>query len=199
MKNAGFALGLALACFVAGPLYGDCDDPDNAVENCGFEFGLTPWFFGSADVTVTNLDWRSGAGSAEIDAEFNPVSSTYKFQLGQSGIPVTGGETYELGAFYKRVSGDPLTNRCRVQWAEWDTCPLSGFVASGMTFGFTPNSSSWTETRTVVATDPSTQCIRILVDCLNAPTDFVARVDDVYLIRALFADGFENGDTLAWQ
>jgi len=123
MREAGFVLVLALAFVVPGFLHGECTDPDNPVVNCGFESGLAPWSGGSADVTVINFDWRSGAASVEIDAEFNSVSSTYKFQLGQVGIPVTGGETYALGAFFKRVSGDPLIDSCRVQWAEWEIFP----------------------------------------------------------------------------
>ena len=77
--------------------------------------------------------------------------------------------------------------------------PLTNVITSGITGHLTPSSSSWTQARTVLTTDPNTQCVRILVDCIGAPTDFVARVDDVYLIRALFADGFESDDTSAWS
>lgn len=199
MNRAVLVLGVCLCVVSTEFSFAQCPDPNNVVVNCGFESDLSNWIPRSGVYSITTSDSRSGAACVEVDSFYNPTYETYQFQLEQNGIPISGDTTYTLGGYFKRVSGD-LTNSCRIAWVEYEVCPMTNFVGGTPTGWISPNSTGWTLASKVFTTHPDAACGRLLLECLDAPVDFIARVDDVYLIATLiFVDGFESDDTSAWS
>lgn len=199
MNRAALVFGVCLYVVITESSFAQCPHPNNLVVDCGFETDLSNWMLHSGVYSITTSDFRSGAASLEVDGIYNSTYGTYQFQFEQNGIPISGDTTYTFGGYFKLVSGD-LTNSCRISWIEYEVCPTTNYLGGTQTDSISPNSTGWTLAGKVRTTYPDAACGRLLLECIDVPADFVARVDDVYLIATLiFDDGFETGDTLEWS
>jgi hypothetical protein len=88
---------------------------------------------------------------------------------------------------------------CTVAFIRRDgVCPGSGsFLGATMTLE-TPLSDEWSLLGAEVPVELETTDTIILATCFLAE-DFVIRIDDAFFSTAFFWDGFESGNTSAWN
>lgn len=192
--RAPFALALALAAtglLAASVPAPACDDPENLVPNCGFDTDLDPWMF-SADAVAHVADDGFGApGCAEVDRQ-DGISA---FEVFTGCLDLEPSTTYLL-AIAARVAAGPGPDGCVLSLVEYSAPDCTGFVAEPILpvlFGGSWRRILWSQTTAATA-----ESARFRLAC-NAAADFTVRVDDGQVVPAVFADGFEAGNTAAWS
>lgn len=168
-----------------------CDDPANLVPNCSFDTDLSEWTF-SADATAhVPGDGVTAPGCAEVDRH----DPSMTFEVFTACVEVDPSTTYKLAIAARVVSG-PGPDGCVVSFVEYSGTGCSGFVAEPVLpvlFGASWHPILWSRT-----TGATTQTAVLRLAC-NAENDFTVHVDDGEVLPAVFADGFEAGDTTAWS
>ena len=198
MRTALYSIGVFLALAWSQCSQAQCPDPDNLIQNCGFETDTQGWdlLYGDS-LTSSTADSRSGIASGEIDAAFNPSGQAYWFWMEQFGIVIPGNEPFLLGAYLKWASGPEGV--CSLHWYFFDGCPGMP-LGSGSSSNVFPNTTTWTLASAQATTSADTQCMSVAVSCTEWTGDFTVRADDVYVFPiGIFFDGFESGDTSAWS
>lgn len=190
------ALGRALALAALGATAAAtpapaCDDPANLVPNCGFDTDLAGWTFSADSTAHVPGDGVSAPGSAEVDRH----DGTQAFEVFSACLDVDPSTTYKL-AIAARVVAGPGPDGCVVSFVEHSSADCNSFVAEPfipVLFGTSWQRFLWSRT-----TSATTQSARLRLAC-NGAADFTVRVDDGEVVPAVFADGFEAGNTTAWS
>lgn len=168
-----------------------CHDPANLVPNCGFDTDPAGWMFSADSVLHVSDDGASAPGSVEV----NRHDASQTFEVFSACLEVDPSTTYKLAIAARVVSG-PGPGGCVVSLVESSGTDCSGFVAEPflpVLFGASWQRFLWSRT-----TDAATHSAVLRLAC-NGATDFTVRVDDGEVVPAVFADGFEAGNTAAWS
>lgn len=184
MKIWLVVIGLLVSTMAAAQ---DCPNPDNLVQNCGFNSsvaGYTPQEPGDTIIHVADVGATAPgamrvtdtAGDAGFDAE---AETCVNAQAGD----------YLLAASFRAITADS----CLVGFDEFTQpdclAPNGNFVA---TPAVAVNTSTFTRAQANVRPGAAVQSIEIVLLCANSQASAQFDVDDVALISLrLFADGFE--------
>lgn len=192
--RAAFGRTLALAVVTVGAAAAPalaCDDPENLVPNCGFDTDLAGWFFSGDSADHVPGDGVSAPGSVEV----NRHDGVQAIEAFSACLDVDPSTPYEVAIAARVVSG-PGPSVCFLSFVEHANAGCSDYVAEP----FLPVvvGTSWQRLRWSRTSEATTQSAILKFACFG-DADFTVRVDDGEVVPALFADGFEAGNTAAWS
>jgi hypothetical protein len=175
-----------------------CPDHRNLVANCGFEVDTAGWAVSAESFTRTEASAHGGVASAEGLALFNPVNDTYRLQISTCS-PVHSGGLYRVGAWFESVASGPVAN-CRAWLQAHGSTNCIGPVLDFFNGSWvTAQDGVWTASVSSTTLPVGTRGVATFAACTHSPVSFVVRVDDIFLLGPLFADGFETGDAGEWS
>jgi hypothetical protein len=185
-------LALALAAGAAPLAARNCSIAGNPVPNCGFDSDLSGgWYFTDDTVSWLGTDGAHAPGCVELDR----ADSVEVMEAFTGCFVVSPSTTYGVGGSGRRPSGT-IDNGCYLTLIEYmdDTCGAGPSATSHLV----SMSAGWTDFVRPITTLATTHSAQEQLACYSS-TDFVVRLDDFFLARALLVDGFESGDTSAWS
>jgi hypothetical protein len=189
---------VALVLAAAHPILGqDCTlEPDNRVENCGFDAAIAPWtdLFGTA--THDPSEGFASSGAAALSG--GVLSNGHEIHFRQCITPVAPEVIYRFGGALR--GGTTLPDDCRLRASTRSATDCSGggtFASSTMV----PTSAAWVSfVEDELTTTSTTVAVELSVICIRDAGNFDVHFDDAYFGEVpLFFDGFESGNTSAWS
>ncbi len=177
----------------------------NLVVNADFHGDVSGWTQLS-DVTLSwdgSSDYQNqpGSGSAEI---LNEAAGTANSGAIQCIDGIVGGESYDLSAWLRAPTGQTGEGHATV-FVWWYTQPgCSGTMSSGPITPWLYTSDSWVELDGGSGDSPlSVQSALVYLNIYktSVPGEYRVSYDHVVFERTglIFADGFEEGDLMAWS
>jgi hypothetical protein len=180
----------------------------NLVQNGEFDSTVAPWLSFSA--TNGDVDWdpldRDGdpeSGSLLV-TNFAPDPQANGAGAIQFNLPVTGLGYYSFGGAILIPTGQTVSADVMVElrFYQFHTVP-SGCGGSHLGF-WTPTirvAPTWVSVRLGARAPEAATCARVALATYadTVESNFRAHFDDVFVIEALFVDGFELGGTGGWS
>lgn len=185
-------LALALTAGAAPAAARNCSITGNPVPNCGFDSDLSGgWYFTGDSSTWVGTDGAFAPGCAEIDRH----DGVRVIEAFTDCLPATPATAYAAGGSARRVSGT-MENPCNFALIEYTDAGCG--AGPSESFGMVSVAAGWTDVALPFTTLATTHSAQLKLVCAS-DLDFVIRIDDFSLVRALLVDGFESGDTSAWS
>lgn len=210
LETLRFPCGRALKVAVLVAFWGATSPTgaQNLVVNGEFDSMVAPWLNFSAtngDVDWDPLDRDSDPESGSLlVTNFAPDPQANGAGAIQFNLPVTGLGYYSFGGAILIPTGQTVSADVMVElrFYQFHTVP-SG--CSGSHSGFwTPTirtAPTWVSVRLGARAPAGATCARVVLETYadTVESNFRAHFDDVFVIEALFVDGFEFGGTGGWS
>lgn len=162
-----------------------CDQPENLVENCGFDTDLSGWELRltGIDIHVAD-DGSSKLGSLEVVGEM--TSPNHYYGRIHQCITVTPSTTYSFGVDVRVAEGAP--NGCAIGVQRYTTPDCSGSHGGDIFGGTLELTELWTQSSRFSVTAVTgggsvTRTVQLSVNC-SSDTVFAVRFDDFVLSEA---------------
>ncbi len=168
-----------------------CTIAGNVVPNCGFDVNDDGWFMTTDLATWVGSDCATGPGCMTLERwTFNG-----SIEAISSCIDVSPSGYWAFGASI-RLDNGAASNGCFLSFTQASNDNCSAFLSE--TFFARPVDATWSEQMAGIATSGATQALQLKLVC-SSNVDFLLRIDDFFVMPAVFVDGFESGNRNAWS
>jgi len=178
----------------------------NLVVNADFHSDVSGW----TQLSAVTLSWdgtsdyqnQPGSGSAEILNEADAASNSGAIQCIDG---IVGGQSYDLSAWLRAPTGQTGEGYAKVFVWWYTLAGCSGTMSTGPTTPRLYTSDNWIEQDAGSTDAPlSTQSTLVYLNISKTsvtPGEYRVSYDHVVFERSglIFADGFEEGDLMAWS